>query len=270
VLQAVSNKITINNSSMNHAEAPSINGIHARGRAASGAMTCSQEAHDGFVSKSCAFSACRKGIFCAFACKHCSQDFCEEHQGTVAHSCTAAATADRRALTCSACGVLVIEYEVLAAIDGGAKAEYGHLAKRLRQEREHILEQVREKLTKAAKLSGNVYSFSSTMATLSEDEAPYLVSHELRANLQRLEQAKCAHLLALHASHCCPCNRASHKDVAGRDQSGVGISPASHKKAKCGMRNCKSKCSSAFLQHCKRCDRHFCLSHRLPEVHTCA
>jgi predicted nucleic acid binding AN1-type Zn finger protein len=244
--------------------------LQARGRAALGAVTCSQEANDGLIIKSCASTDCRKGVFCAFTCKHCCHDFCDEHHSVVAHSCTAADTADRRAMTCSGCGALIIEYEVLACIDSTARAEYEALAQRVRLARDQVLGSIREKLSKTAKLSGNVYSFSATMATLDEDDAHNLASPELRANLQRLEHVKNTHLQALHETRCCSGNTARQTDASTAAAAAAGYkAPASHNTVRCNMKSCKKKCSSAFLQHCKKCDQHFCLPHRLPEVHAC-
>ena len=84
------------------------------GAATTAAATCSQEARGDLELRSCADPYCRRGLFCAFRCKHCARDFCEEHRQAEAHSCAAAHTADRRVLTCDDCGQVVQERETLA------------------------------------------------------------------------------------------------------------------------------------------------------------
>jgi predicted nucleic acid binding AN1-type Zn finger protein len=65
--------------------------------------------------------------------------------------------------------------------------------------------------------------------------------------------------MSLHRTRCC----------SGAQRSSPSRAPASHKRSRCGMKRCKTKCSAPFLQQCKKCNALFCLPHRLPEVHAC-
>jgi len=231
------------------------------GAATAAAATCSQEARGDLELRSCADPYCRRGLFCAFRCKHCARDFCEEHRQAEAHSCAAAHTADRRVLTCDDCGQVVQERETLAhAADPAARQAYEALAARARDARADVLAVVRSALSAHAERRANLHSFWAASGEFDEAEAMELVPAEMREHWEGIEREKSSSLLALHMHAAC------------RARPGAVAAPAAAaaKPSKgCGMKRCKSKCSSAFLQHCKKCDRHFCLPHRLPEVHGC-
>ncbi len=228
------------------------------GAAAAGATTCSQEARGDLELRSCADPYCRRGLFYAFRCKHCARDFCEEHRQAEAHSCAGVHTADRRVLTCNDCGQVVQERETLErTADPAARRAYEALAARARDARADMLAVVRTVLSAHAERRANLHSFWAATGEVDEAEALELVPAEMRERWEGLEREKSSGLLALHMHAAC------------RARPGAAVAPSAAVAKGCGMKRCKSKCSSAFLQHCKKCDRHFCLPHRLPEVHGC-
>ena len=212
-------------------------------------------------SRSCAHPLCGMRVAtCSFVCKHCGREFCEGHRAPgVGHACAAADNADRRALVCEVCGALVIEHEVLAAAGSLERGAFEQLAQQTKTAREQVLASVRERMNKTAEMRANLHSFFAVADGLDEADAEALVSPTIRQHWQGLEREKTAHLMSLHRTRCC----------SGAQRSSPSRAPASHKRSRCGMKRCKTKCSAPFLQQCKKCNALFCLPHRLPEVHEC-
>jgi predicted nucleic acid binding AN1-type Zn finger protein len=228
-----------------HASRPAGSGLHG---------TCRGDA---LVDVCCAERSCRKGLAVAVSCKHCAKTFCSEHAGPDHHGCAAARQADKRALVCERCGVVVIEHNAAQVASDDDRARLNDLTRALQEAQEEMLAVVRDKLSAGCELRANLHSFWS--AADGQDEAE-VAPTELRDKCERLKQQRALHLLAMHMATC--------GDSCPKEKLTAVRAPASHKQVKCGMRRCKNR-ASAFLQHCRKCDQSFCISHRLPEVHAC-
>jgi hypothetical protein len=157
----------------------------------------------------------------------------------------------------------VQECDVLAAVNTTERRAYEALLKNRQAVREKVVNAVRDLLNTCAEKRSNLYSFWATAESMDEADALQLVPGELKNEYQQLEEDKKSLLLALHMRVSCPDKSSAPAPLPGK------MAPSSHRKERCGMKKCKNKCSSAFLQHCKKCNLHFCLPHRLPEVHDC-
>ena len=217
---------------------------------------------DALVAHSCAERSCRVGLMTPLTCKHCAQTFCAEHSPPDQHGCGPERMLDKRALVCELCNALVIEHDVLQGVGerSAERARYDELLRDSRLVHDEILAVVREKLDIGYELRANPFSFWSTMDSIDEGD---VVPAHLRERLTNLKQQKMSHLLALHMITCAgSCSKKT-------SSSGAALAPASHKQSKCSAKKCKNKGTSAFLQHCRKCNKSFCISHRLPEVHSC-
>ena len=224
------------------------------GRALHG--TCRRDA---LVDSCCAERSCRRGLSASVAinCKYCAKTFCSEHAGPGQHGCAAACLVDKRALACERCGELIIAHDALQGTSADDRERLDDLSRALQEAQEEMLAVVRDKLSAGCELRANLHSFWS--AADGQDEAE-VAPTELRDKVERLKQQRAAHLLVMHMATC--------GDGCSKEKPAAVKSLPSHKQVKCGMRRCKNR-AGAFIQHCKKCNQSFCISHRLPEVHAC-